>query len=178
MAIVVATLLCAQGDISAAQTFQRVSIASDGTPANGSSDGPAITPDGRFVAFESGASNLVAGDTNGRIDIFVHDRLTGVTTRESVSSAGTQGNLDSYAPSISADGRFVAFASTASNLMAGMTITEYQIYLRDRTLGVTSLVSATGAGVLRQRHVARPTVDQRRRAVHLLQLGRVEPGPR
>jgi len=146
--MIVFALIRAPWEALAAQTFQRVSVASDGSQAVGSflAEEPAITPDGRFVAFDSNASNLVAGDTNGRIDIFVHDRLTGVTTRESVSSDGTQGDRDSYAPSISADGRFVAFASTATNLIASMTITEYQIYVRDRTLGVTSLVSASAGG--------------------------------
>jgi Tol biopolymer transport system component len=145
--MIVVALIRAPWEALAAPTFQRVSIASDGTQAiGGLTDSPAITPDGRFVAFASGASNLVAGDTNGRIDVFVHDRLTGITTRESVSSAGTQGDFHSYSPSISADGRFVAFASTAANLIDGMTITEYQIYIRDRTLGVTSLVSASAAG--------------------------------
>jgi Tol biopolymer transport system component len=147
-AAIVAALLHGSQEAFAAQTFQRVSVASDGTQAIGPfTDNPAISPDGRFVAFESSASNLVAGDTNGRTDVFVHDRLTGITTRESVSSAGAQGNFESYAPSISADGRFVAFASTATNLIAGMTITEYQVYLRDRTLGVTSLVSVSSGGV-------------------------------
>jgi Tol biopolymer transport system component len=120
----------------------------DGTQATAAfTDSPAISADGRFVAFESNASNLVVGDINGVTDIFVHDRSTGLTTRESVSSAGAQANSHSYAPSISADGRFVAFTSTATNLIAGLAISEYQIDLRDRTLGVTSLVSVSSEGV-------------------------------
>ena len=100
----------------------RVSVASDGAQGNGDSGGPAISADGRFVAFYSSASNLVPGDTNGVEDVFVHDRLTGQTTRVSVASDGAQGNDLSWQPSISADGRFVAFASRASNLVPGDTM--------------------------------------------------------
>ena len=75
-----------------------------------------ISADGRYVAFHSDASNLVPGDTNGLVDIFVHDRDTGTTERVSVSSGGTQGNAESENPSISADGRYVAFDSNSNNL--------------------------------------------------------------
>ncbi|MDT7943806.1 MAG: hypothetical protein RQ985_04565, partial [Dehalococcoidia bacterium] len=97
----------------------RVSVASDGTQGHSASDHPSISADGRYVAFESFASNLVPGDTNGKRDVFVHDRLTGQTARVSVASDGTQGNGDSIYPSISADGRYVAFVSGASNLVPG-----------------------------------------------------------
>jgi Tol biopolymer transport system component len=73
------------------------------------------------VAFNSDASNLVSGDTNGASDIFVNDLQTGTTKRISVASDGTQGNNNSYNPSISADGRYVAFYSDASNLVSGDT---------------------------------------------------------
>jgi Tol biopolymer transport system component len=100
----------------------RVSVASDGSQAKGSSLNPAISADGRYVAFSSTASNLVVGDTNGNIDIFVHDRSTGATMRINVASDGTEANLGSLVPpSISADGRFVAFTSPASNLVSGDT---------------------------------------------------------
>lgn len=122
-----------------------MSIASDGTPANADSDLAAVSPDGRFVAFWSSATNLAAGDTNGSADIFVHDRLTRITTRESVSSSGVQGNANSYAPSISADGRYVAFYSFATNL-ASVAVSRPQIYVRDRTLGVTILASVSNGG--------------------------------
>ena len=99
----------------------RVSVASDGTQGNSVSSSPSISSDGRYVAFESLASNLIAGDTNGDYDVFVHDRETGETTRVSVASDGTQGNSVSSSPSISSDGRYVAFTSWASNLIAGDT---------------------------------------------------------
>src|SRR5262249_44714724 len=100
---------------------EQVSVASDGSQGNADAFGPSISADGRFVAFESDASNLVSGDTNGTLDIYVHDRLTGATERVSVASDDTQGNSVSSSPSISADGRFVAFASVADNLVSGDT---------------------------------------------------------
>ena len=129
-----------------AATLERVSVASDRTQGNSFSSDPAITPDGRFVAFDSSASNLVPGDTNGFPDVFVHDRLTGITTRASVGPNGVQGNSSSRAPSISADGRFVAFYSSATNLAAGVTSVLSQVYVRDRQLGITMLVSASSGG--------------------------------
>ncbi|MBI5602919.1 MAG: PD40 domain-containing protein, partial [Deltaproteobacteria bacterium] len=99
----------------------RVSVASDGSQGNDYSNNPSISADGRFVAFRSLASNFVLGDTNGKEDIFVHDRQTGQISRISVTSDGTEGNDHSYSPSISTDGRFVAFTSYASNLVHGDT---------------------------------------------------------
>src|SRR5438477_435698 len=102
-----------------AQVTQRVSMATGAAEGNSDSGNASISADGRFVAFMSSASNLVAGDTNGSDDIFVRDRQSGTTERMSVATGGAQGNNSSYLPSISADGRFVAFASTAFNLVAG-----------------------------------------------------------
>ena len=125
----------------------RVSVDSSGTQANGISTYPFISADGRYVAFESDASNLVAGDTNGRFDIFVHDRTTGATTRVSVDSSGMEGNNNSNdQPSISADGRYVAFSSSASNLVAGDTNGWQDIFLHDRTTGATTRVSVASDG--------------------------------
>lgn len=101
-----------------------VSVASDGTKGNGASGyltGVAISANGRYVAFGSGASNLVSGDTNGIGDVFVHDRQTGQTTRVSVASDGTESNDNSRVSAISADGRYLVFISSASNLVAGDT---------------------------------------------------------
>ena len=107
---------------------------------------PSISADGRFVAFTSGASNLVAGDTNDTDDIFVRDRLTNTTTRVSVDSAGNQGNSYSYRPSISADGRFVAFESNSSNLVPGDTNRSLDIFVRDTLTNTTTRVSVDSAG--------------------------------
>src|SRR6266545_1948756 len=123
---------------------RRVSVGSDGAPGNGGSYIPSISEDGDFVAFESGATNLVSDDTNNVGDIFVHDRQTGQTERVSVDSHGNQGNSVSYDPSISADGRFVAFYSLASNLVDGVdgdTNNTYDVFVHDRQTGQTTRVS-------------------------------------
>ena len=123
----------------------RVSVASDGTQGNSTSEDPSIGGDGRFVAFESHASNLVPGDSNGSLDIFVHDRQTGLTTRVSVASDGTQSDSYSRDPSISADGRFVAFQSQATNLVAGDTNDVTDVFVHDRVAVVTSFAINNGA---------------------------------
>jgi Tol biopolymer transport system component len=124
----------------------RVSVASDGAQANNDSSAPVISADGRFVAFYSVASNLVAGDTNGKKDVFVHDRVTGATTRVSVAIGGTQVNGDSVQPVTSADGRYVAFQSLASNLVAGDTNGTWDVFVHDRVTGATTRVSVATAG--------------------------------
>jgi Tol biopolymer transport system component len=118
-----------------------------GTQGDADSEYPSISADNRYVAFESVATNLVAGDTNGYSDIFVQDRQTGTTTRVSKSSAGVQGDYESYAAFISADGRYVVFESEATNLVAGDTNNHRDIFVRDRQTGTTWLVSKSSAGV-------------------------------
>ena len=115
--------------------------------SNGASAQPHLSADGRFVAFDSGAENLVPGDTNGVRDVFVRDRQTGTTEIVSVSSAGVHGNANSRDPSISGDGRFVVFESWSYNLVANDTNNRKDIFLHDRLTGTTVRlnVSATGA---------------------------------
>jgi WD40 repeat protein len=125
---------------------ERVSIDSTGQPGNGSSVLPAISADGRFVAFWSSANNLVTGDTNEADDIFVHDRRTGVTERISVDSAGQQGNGASMFPAISGKGRFVSFMSSASNLVGDDTNGQYDVFVHDRQTGGTKRVSVSSSG--------------------------------
>ncbi len=127
-------------------TTERVSVDSFGAQGNSDSTWPSLSADGRFVAFESSASNLVPGDTNGKHDVFVRDRVTGITERVSVDGIGSQGNAHSYWPSISANGDFVAFVSDASNLVAGDTNGWGDVFVRDRTLGTTERVSVDSAG--------------------------------
>jgi Tol biopolymer transport system component len=124
-----------------------VSVRSNGGQGNKGSYAPSISADGRFVSFSSSASNLASGDTNDDFDVFVHNRTTGATTSVSVGSTGGQGNEGSYAPSISADGRFVAFASDASNLVRGDTNANEDVFVRDRQTGTTRLVSVTSNGL-------------------------------
>ena len=141
----------------------RASVATGGEQGNGRSFFPAISADGRFVAFYSDASNLVAADTNGARDVFVHDRQTGETARVSVDSSGAEANGDSFAPAISADGRFVAFSSAASNLVAGDTNGVDDVFLRDRQENTTTRVSVALGGARGKRRELF-AVDQRRRA--------------
>src|SRR5438094_1790918 len=135
---------------ASAGTTERVSVDSAGNAANASSGAPAISADGRFVAFLSDATYLVPGDTNGEPDVFVHDRQTGTTERVSVASDGTEGNPPAGAgngkPAISAAGRFVAFDSSASNLVPGDT-NRQDVFVHDRLTGTTELVSMDSVGI-------------------------------
>ncbi len=126
----------------------RVSENSNGQVAN---KGPvsaalAISANGRFVVFSSWATNLVPGDTNGWPDVFVRDRQNGVTERVSVNSAEQQGNSYSSGGAVSADGRFVAFDSNATNLVANDTNGTYDVFLRDRQQGLTTRVNLAAGG--------------------------------
>ncbi len=132
---------------------ERVSVDSAGVQGNfnsGTDDqlnyGLSISGDGRCVAFWSAATNLVAGDSNGFPDIFVRDRSSGTTERASVSTGGAQANDRATSPWISSDGRYVAFASGASNLVAGDTNNRVDVFVRDRQGGTTERVSLTAGG--------------------------------
>jgi Tol biopolymer transport system component len=124
----------------------RVSVTSGGRQANGASGFPVISADGHYVAFVSSASNLVAHDTNGAADVFVHNLVTGRTRRVSVSSRGRQANAECDEPSISRHGRYVAFASPASNLVANDTNGLSDVFVRDRRTGRIHRVSITSRG--------------------------------
>ena len=131
-----------------ARTTTRVSQGSSGGQANGGSSRPVISPNGRYVVFDSAASNLVDGDTNGVEDIFLNDRQAGITERVSVDSAAAQGNDSSFGQSsISGDGRFVAFSSFASNLVPGDTNGAWDAFVRDRQASTTARVSVNSSGV-------------------------------
>jgi Tol biopolymer transport system component len=136
-------------DLQAATTT-RVSVDSSGLQADSDSTNPAVSADGRYVVFVSDATNLVAGDTNGVRDVFLHDRMTSATTRVSLDGSGTQANAEScpgiHVPSISGDGRFVAFDSDATNLVAGDTNGVGDVFLRDLVAGSTARVSIGPAG--------------------------------
>lgn len=144
----------------------RASMNSVGGEANAGSDLASISDDGRFVAFESTASSLTAldptselvpgllresggigrdTDTNAVLDVFVHDLRTRRTERISVAHDGAQGTRESYSPSISGDGRYVAFASYADNLVPGDTNRAREVFLRDRVAGTTTRASVGAA---------------------------------
>jgi Tol biopolymer transport system component len=129
-------------------TTERVSVDSQGVEGNGFSGlyGIALSGDGRYVAFESRANNLVPGDTNGFRDIFLRDRVRGTTDLVSLATDRKQGNGNCYHLAISIDGRFVAFSSLATNLVPGSTNGFDQVFLRDRASGTTELVSISSYG--------------------------------
>jgi len=143
---VTVTLEATSPAMAATATTRRVSVTSAGVEGNGDTYDPAVSADGRFVAFRSEASNIVAGDTNAATDVFVRDRKNHTTERVSVSSAGVEGNAASYHASISADGRFVAFYSLASNLIATDTNSTYDVFVHDRKTHTTGRVSVSSAG--------------------------------
>lgn len=118
------------------------------TQANASHSSPSISADGNFVVYHSNTANLVAGDTNASYDVFVFNRTTNTTERVSVASDETQGNGPSQISAISADGRYIAFTSRASNLVPNDTNGAVDVFVRDRVNGVTEFVSiATNGGV-------------------------------
>jgi Tol biopolymer transport system component len=119
----------------------RVTVSSGGVQANSDSQLPSIDSTGAYVVYESFASNLVAGDTNGVRDVFLRDTQSGTTTRVSRSTGGAQGNGTSGDPVISGNGRYIAFTSTATNLVPGDTNNANDIFVADRLTGVVSRVS-------------------------------------
>jgi Tol biopolymer transport system component len=131
-------------DLTAGVTT-RISSKPNGNQGTDDSDHPSLSRDGRYVAFESDSPGLVAGDTNGTTDVFVRDRTAGTTQRISVLSTGAQADYGGEAPSISADGRYVAFAS-ADTLIPADTDGFYDVYVRDRVANTTTLASVRSAG--------------------------------
>lgn len=133
----------------ASGTTSRVDVSSSGAQNNRSTrnERSSISADGRYVAFAAGGTNLVPGDTNGKSDVFVRDRVTGTTSRVSVSSSGAQSNGDSDSAVISADGRHVAYESDATGLVAGGSPATTNIFMRDRGTQTTSLVTVSSTGL-------------------------------
>jgi Tol biopolymer transport system component len=123
-----------------------VSVTRQGMPASRNSYEPVISANGRYVAFESQAKNLVPGDTHHNCDVFVRDLSADVTRWVSVGAAGAVTNGQSYFPAISADGRYVTFQSDASNLVAGDTNRAGDVFVRDRSAHVTRRVSVGPGG--------------------------------
>ncbi len=152
LAVTALTVPTAAFAADAPGTTQLVSTSSAGVQGDNDSHAPSVSADGRFVAFTSTADNLVPGDTNLASDVFVRDRQTGVTERVSVSNNGRQGDKDSGfldllgGPSISADGRYVAFASDATNLVNQDRNNAADVFVRDRVAGTTTRVSVSSTG--------------------------------
>jgi Tol biopolymer transport system component len=127
--------------------IERVSVGAGGVDPNGPSDTPSVSADGRFVAFGSAASNLVLGDTNSAHDVFVRDRALGTTERISMRPDGAEAAGASADPRLSADGRFVAFASLDASLAPGDTNGAWDVFLRDRQTGTTVRASGDTLGL-------------------------------
>ena len=137
------------GDVCDIDTYagtHLVSIDSAGVAQNASAINPSLSEDGQIIAFESTATNLVVGNTNGFWDVYVHERTTGLTTQASVDSSGVTGNGWSFNAALSADGRYVAFESSATNFCTNDTNGFPDIVLRDRQLGTTNCVSVNLSG--------------------------------
>lgn len=138
-----AAFVAAAADLAEGQqcATEWLSVSPTGAGGTAHSDRPSISADGRWVSFGSNASNLVVGDVNQTTDVFLRDRTTGVTVLVSRTSTGIQANGGSGLNSISADGRFVAFKSTSTNLDPADTDPKPDIYRHDRITGETVLVS-------------------------------------
>jgi Tol biopolymer transport system component len=155
------------------KAMARVSVSSAGEQGNGPSGPVAISGDGKRVAFCSSASNLVAGDTNKASDVFVHDLTTHQTVRVSVSSAGVEGNAFSCSPSLSGDGRLVAFSSEASNLVEGDVAfagdTNYEdVFVHDLATHTTYRLSVPASGARATGRSYRPALSANGRVVVFL----------
>jgi Tol biopolymer transport system component len=122
-------------------TTRLASLSSAGLLSDGYDAFPTVSRNGRYVVWESNATNLVEGDTNAKFDIFVRDMQKGLTTRVSVATDGTEGDADSLNPSVSDNGRWIAFDSAATNLVAGDTNARQDCFLHDRKTGVTTRTS-------------------------------------
>ncbi|HEX7900223.1 MAG TPA: hypothetical protein VF950_20815, partial [Planctomycetota bacterium] len=159
------------GGAAASFDIERVSLTSAGLEAAGGScfiNGYDVSADGRYVAFASSGSGLVADDRNQAYDVFVKDLQTGAIERVSVSSAGLEADGSSEAPSISADGRYVVFHSTATNLAVPDNDTAIEVFLRDRQLGTTECVTVAPGGGASTTGGMRPSISADGRYVAFL----------
>ena len=150
------------------QTTKLVSVANDGTQANGVSELGSISDDGRYIVFESDADNLVANDTNGQRDIFVYDRVEQTTKLASVSSDGTPGNGLSESSSISGNGRYIVFESDADNLVANDTNGQRDIFVYDRVQQTTKLASVSSDGAVGNKNSSNVSISDDGRFVAFL----------
>ncbi|WP_052120677.1 beta strand repeat-containing protein [Inquilinus limosus] len=129
-----------------ASSLTRISVDNGGTSANNIATNATMSADGRYVVFQSTATNLVGGDVNGFFDVFLRDTVTGTTTLISTATGGTQGNNVSSLPLITDDGRYVVFTSIATNLVGGDTNAVLDVFMRDTSTGVTTRVSTASDG--------------------------------
>src|SRR4051794_28903089 len=145
--------------VGAAQ--RHVSRSSGGNPGDAASILPAISGNGRFVAFASVAKNLAPGDSNGLYDVFVRDLSGGKTSRVSIATGGVQGDQASGLEglTISGDGRYVAFTSDARQLVVGDSNFDTDVFVRDRVAGTTTRVSLATGGLEADGFSFHPTIS-------------------
>jgi len=148
-----------------AQSLERVSVSAAGLEGNGISSRPSLSSDGGLIAFYSESSNIIPGDLNQARDIFVRDTNLGTLERVSVSTTGIESNGKSSRAVITGDGRYVTFYSDGSNLVPGDTNLQRDIFVRDRLLGTTSLVSRSSTGALGNGASSRPSISDDGRLV-------------
>lgn len=138
------------------------SVDADGGVANADSSRPAVSAHGRYIAFDSEGTDVVPGDTNENTDVFVRDQVTGATERVSLTWKGQEPRGDSKCPSISDDGRYVAFLSNAWNMYAGganLGAARWDVYLRDRHAGTTTRLSVAPGGAEPNDHSLCPSIS-------------------
>lgn len=135
-------------------TTERVSVSGDEAQAEGGSDRPRVSADGRFVAFRSRAGNLVPEDTNGQSDVFVRDLVLGETYRVSVATNGRQGNAPITSVAISGNGRFVVFSSRATTLDPSAPSRLMKIFVHDRVRGTTRALRLVRGGANGDSHAS------------------------
>jgi hypothetical protein len=141
------------------QTTKLISRDSSGNPSNGTNYPPSISADGRYVVYDSTDSNLVTGDTNNARDIFLYDTVSETTTLISNDASGGPSNGYSFSPSVSADGHYVVYYSSASDLVTDITNSVYNIYLYDTVSQTTTLISWDSSGNPSNGHSYRPSIS-------------------
>ncbi len=157
--LILTTTIALLGSAARADEIARMSVGNNGIEAIGRSLEPVISADGNFVAFSSDAQNIVPNDTGTFSDVFVRARFAGTTQRISSTGLGFAGNGQSNKPAISADGRFIAFATDATNLFPNDTNGTTDVVLFDRENSTLVPVSVNAAGVLANGRSSDPSIS-------------------
>ena len=139
-------------------TNSAIDVNTSGGIPNSYAGSPAISQNGRYVAFQSASTNLVSTTTNGQYQIYVRDRFSGTTTLASISSSGTVGNSYSTQPRISSDGKYVVFTSNSSNLVSGDTNAKTDAFIHNMATGNTDLISKNVSGTISNGYTETPDI--------------------
>jgi dipeptidyl aminopeptidase/acylaminoacyl peptidase len=173
-ALVLSSTLIYKFGLSAEATVpivnELVSANTSSMVANDDSGKPSTSADGRYIAFESSATDIVANDTNGKTDIFVRDTQNDITARVNVTPTGAESDEHAYDPMISYNGDYIVFASTDTDLVSGSTNASGNVYIRNLKTNVTSLVSKSGGSVEANASSYKPAVSADGRIVAFISL--------